>query len=156
MQETRSIQRTQTPPRLWPLTLSCDLDLESRLKRFMSLDVDYCIVPWYQYDVCECNSLRHMTICSFFVIFDLRLWPSSSIKIIFIFIIRWTLYFCVLVPSTKFASSINFEIWAIVLRRLKWRHNEVISHSNFMKFKHKSTKGMHISKLHTEFHFDQT
>ena len=24
---TRSIQRTQTPPRLWPLTLSCDLDL---------------------------------------------------------------------------------------------------------------------------------
>ena len=25
---TRSIQRTQTPPRLWPLTLWCDLDLK--------------------------------------------------------------------------------------------------------------------------------
>ena len=48
VQKTRSIQRTQTPPRLWPLTLSCDLDLKSRPKRLMSLDVAYCIVPWYQ------------------------------------------------------------------------------------------------------------
>ena len=30
------------------LTLSCDLDLKSRSKGLMSLDVDYCIVPWYQ------------------------------------------------------------------------------------------------------------
>ena len=48
-EKTRSIQRTQTPPRLWPLTLSCDLDLKSRSYRLMSLDVAYCIVqPWYQ------------------------------------------------------------------------------------------------------------
>ena len=46
--KTRSIQRTQTPPRLWPLTLSCDLELKSRSKRLMSLDAAYCIVPWYQ------------------------------------------------------------------------------------------------------------
>ena len=44
-EETRSIQRTQTPPRLWPFTLSCHLDLKSRSNRLMSLD---CIVPWYQ------------------------------------------------------------------------------------------------------------
>ena len=35
-------------------------DLKSRSKRLMSSDVAYCIVPWYQ--VCECNSLRDMTI----------------------------------------------------------------------------------------------
>ena len=39
---TRSIQRTQTPPHLWPLTLSCDLDHKSRSNRLMSLDVLYC------------------------------------------------------------------------------------------------------------------
>ena len=66
-----------------------------------------------RYDVCECNSLRLMTISSFFVTFDLRLWPSSSVKVTFIFIIRWTLYFCVLVPSTKFVNSIEFEIWKL-------------------------------------------
>ena len=53
-----------------------------------------------RYDVCGCNGLRHITISSFFVTFDLRLWPSSSVKVTFIFIIRWTLYCCVLVPST--------------------------------------------------------
>ena len=31
---TRSIQRTQTPPRLWPLTLSCDLDLWPKVTNF--------------------------------------------------------------------------------------------------------------------------
>ena len=41
----------------------------------------------------------------------------------------------------------------IVWRKLRWRHNDVISHSNFMKFKHKSTKG--ISNWHTEFNFDE-
>ena len=46
--ETRSIQRTQTPPRLLLLTLCWNLDPKSRSKRLMSLDVAYCIVPWYQ------------------------------------------------------------------------------------------------------------
>ena len=100
----------------------------------MSLDVAYCIVPWYQV-WCECNSLRHMTISSFFVTFDLLLWPSSSFKVTFILISRCTLCSCILVPSMKFLGSIEFEIWTIVLRKLKWRHNDVITHSNFMKFK---------------------
>ena len=84
-----------------------------------------------KYDVCECNSLRDMTINSIFVTFDLHLWPSSSFKVTFIFIIRWTLYCCVFVSSTKFVGSMEFEIWTIVWRKLKWRHNDVISHSNF-------------------------
>ena len=97
-------------------------------------------------------SLRDMTISSFFMTFDLRLWPSSSVKVTFIFIIRWTLCCCVLVPCTKFVGSIKFEIWIIVCRKLKWRQNDVVTYSIFMKFKHKSTKG--IFKRHTEFHFD--
>ena len=109
--KTRSIQRTQTPPRLWRLTLICYLDLKSRSRKLMSLDVLYLGT---RYDVCECNSLRHVNISSFFVTFDLRLWPSSSVKVTFTFIIRWTLYCCVLVPSTKFVGSIEFEIWTIV------------------------------------------
>ena len=54
----------------------------------------------------------------------------------------------------KFVGSIQFEIWTIVRRKLKLRHNEVITHSIFMKFKCKPTKG--ISKLPAEFHFDRT
>ena len=43
-ENTKRIQRTQTPPRLWPLTLWCDLDLSSRSRKLMSLDVAYSIV----------------------------------------------------------------------------------------------------------------
>ena len=108
-----------------------------------------------RYDICECNSLlRDMTISSFFLIFDLRLWPSSSVKVTFIFIIKLMLDCCVLVPSMKFVGSIEFEIWTIVWRKLKWRHYDVITFSIFMKFKHESIKG--ISKRHTKFHYDRT
>ena len=41
------IQRTQTPPRLWPLTLRCDFDLMSRSRKLKSCHL-FCIVPWYQ------------------------------------------------------------------------------------------------------------
>ena len=44
----RRKQETQTPPRLWPLTLMCDFDLMSMSRKLLSLDVAYCIVPWYQ------------------------------------------------------------------------------------------------------------
>ena len=30
------------------VTLTCDIDLTSRSRKPMSLDVAYCIVPWYQ------------------------------------------------------------------------------------------------------------
>ena len=98
--------------------------------------------------VCEIWPIVHI-----YMAFDLRLWPSSSVKVTFIFIIRWMLYCCVLVPSTKFVGSIVFEIWTIVWRKLKWRHNDVISHSNVLKYKHTSTKS--ISKWHSDY-FDQT
>ena len=82
-----------------------------------------------RHDVYGFNTLRDITICLFYVTltFDLHLWPSSSLKVTIIFIIRWTLCCCVLVPSTKFVGSIKFEIWTIVLRKLKWRHNDLSS-----------------------------
>ena len=121
----------------------------------MSLDVTYCVVPWYQvWCLWVQYSFRNMTISSIFDTFDLHLWPSSSVKVTFIFIIWWTLCCCVLVPNKKLVGSTEFEIWANVWRKLKWRHNDVINHSNFMKFKHKSTKG--TSKRHTEFQIDWT
>ena len=45
---TWSIQRMQTPQRLGPLTLWCDLYFSSRTRKMMLLDVAYWIVPWYQ------------------------------------------------------------------------------------------------------------
>ena len=71
-----------------------------------------------RYDVCECNSLRDMIINSFFVTFDLHLWPSAYVKVTFTQINRCTLYSCTLVPSTKIVGSIEFEIWTIVCRNL--------------------------------------
>ena len=41
---TRSIQRTETPPRLWYLTLLCDLVLTSRSRKLMSLDVAFFVL----------------------------------------------------------------------------------------------------------------
>ena len=69
--KTRSIQRTQTPPRLWPLTSSCALTWKLRSKTLMPLDVAVLYLGT-RYDVCDCNSLRDMTISSFFVTFDDR------------------------------------------------------------------------------------
>ena len=137
---------------LWPwvVTLTSSQGIKG-LCHLMSLIVLYLGT---RYDVCMCNSLRDMTISSF-------LWPLTFAcdlhrpsRSLSFFFIRWTLCCCVLVPSTKFLGSIEIEIWTIVWRKLKWRHNDVNSHLNFMKFIHKSTKG--ISKWHTEFHFDQT
>ena len=70
---TRSIQRAQTPPRLWPLTLWCDLDLSSRSRKLMSLDVAYCIVPWYR--IGWLWGYRFMRYIYLFISCDL--WPSS-------------------------------------------------------------------------------
>ena len=47
-----------------------------------------------------------------------------------------------MVPSTKIVGSIEFEIWTIVKGKLKWRHNDVITHSISMKVNHKSTKSI--------------
>ena len=41
--KTRSIQRTQTLPRLWLLTLRCDFELLSMSRKLMTLHVAYCI-----------------------------------------------------------------------------------------------------------------
>ena len=101
-----------------------------------------------------CNSLRDMTINSFFVTFDLHRWPSAYAKVTSTLFSRCTLYSCTLVPRMKFVGLTEFEIWTIVCWKLKWRHNDVITYSNLIKFKYKSTKG--ISKRHIKFHFDRT
>ena len=102
-----------------------------------------------RYDVCEFNSLRDMTISSFFFTFDLCLWPSSFVNVTLIFIIRWTLCgCCVLVQSTNFVGSVEFEIRTIVWRTHKWRHNNIITHSISMKF---NTNLSRVSKRHTGF-----
>ena len=130
--KSRSIQRTQTPPRLWPLTLSCVHDLNSTLKKRMSLDVVYCIVSWY--DICECNSLRDMTISLFLwtltLACDLHR-PSRSPSFL---LLDGRYIFVYWVPSTKFVGLIEFEIWTIVLCTLQWRHNDIITHSIFTEF----------------------
>ena len=80
--QTISIQRTQTPPRLWPLALLCDLDLSSRSRKLMSFDVAYCcIYLGTRHDVYWFITLRVMTICLFYVTFDLHLWPSAFAKV---------------------------------------------------------------------------
>ena len=91
-----------------------------------------------RYNVCECNSLRDITINSFFVTFDLHLWPSAYVKVTFTLLSRCTSCSYTLVPSMKFVGSIELEIWTIVCRKLKWRHNDVITHSNLFKFKHRA------------------
>ena len=90
----------------------------------------------------------------FFVTFDLHLWPSAYVNVTFTLFSRCILCSYTLVPNMKFVCLMEFEIWTIVYRKLKWRHNDVITHSNLIKFKHKSTKS--ISKWQTEFHSDRT
>ena len=63
--------------------------------------------------------------------FDLHLWPSSSVKVTFIFIIRWNICCCVIVPSTKFVGSIEFEICTIFISE-NW--NDVTMTSSPIQF----------------------
>ena len=51
---------------LWPWVVTLTL-CRGKIGLAMSLDVAYCIYLGTRYDVCECNSLRHMTISSFFL-----------------------------------------------------------------------------------------
>ena len=130
--KTRSIQRTPTPPRLWPLTLTCDIDLTLRSRKLIiRCRLLYCaMVPGN--DVCECNSFRDMTINSFFVTFDLQLWPLAYVKVTFKLISRCTLFSCTLVPSIKFVCSIEFEIWTILWKKKNF--NEVTITSLVFRF----------------------
>ena len=96
-----------------------------------------------RYDICECKSLWDMTITSFFITSDLHLWPSASVKVFFTLIIWCNLcYWHIGIPSLKFVGSIEFEIWTIIWRKLKWSHNDIIICSILMKSKHKSSRGI--------------
>ena len=98
----------------------------------------------FRYDVCEGNSLRDMTISPF-------LWPLTFACDLYrpprpLSFLSWTLCCCALISDTKFIGFIKFEIWTFVWRKLKWRHNDVITHAIFMNFNDKSTKGVHQVK----------
>ena len=138
---------------LWPcgVTLTFRQGKESWCHK-MSLIVFY---VGTRYDVYGFNTLRDITICLFYVTFDLHLWPSAFVKLFTCtLIIRCILCCWMFVPKMKFVGSVEFEIWTFVWRKLKWGHHDVITNLIFMKFKKKSAKG--ISKRHTKFQFDQT
>ena len=150
-EKTRSIQRMQTPPRLWSLNLSCDFDLKSRSKRLMSLDFAYCIVSWYQV---WCKCFTRYIYHHLLILCDLwpHLWPSAFVMVTCTFVI----YLMMLNVCTKNEVCRFNRIWNMhnCMEKLKWRHHDVIPHLIFMKFLYKSAKG--ISKRHTKFQIDQT
>ena len=127
---------------LWP----GDVTLTSLLCHWMLLIVLYLDIS---YDVCGCNCLRNMTICTF-------LWPLIFIYDLQRFChghfhsITCVLCCCMLVLIMKLVASIDFEIWSIVWRKPIWRLHSF----DFLEIQCESTKG--ISKQHTEFHFDRT
>ena len=82
-----------------------------------------------------------LIICLFYVTFDLHLWPSFCQGHLH-FVIRCIWCCWMFVPKMKFVGSVEFEIWAIVWRKLNWCHYDVIPHLIFMKFLYKSTKGI--------------
>ena len=90
--KTRNIKRTQTPPRLWMLTLTCDLGHTSRSRELMSLEVAHCIVPWYHMMSVHVKVYEIWLFVHFCVTFD----PSRTSG-----------------PSGK---SINFLLYAFFLR----------------------------------------
>ena len=116
---TISIQRMQTPPRLWHLTLWCDLAHSSRSKKLMSLDVAYCTEPWYQV---WCLWVYYFTwYHHLFTLFDLHLWPSAFVKVTCTLIIICISCCWIFVIKRKFVGSVEFEIWTFVYRKLNWR-----------------------------------
>ena len=108
-----------------------------------------------RYDVYGFNILRDITICLFYVSFDLHKWPSPFVKVTCTRIIRCILCFWMFVPKLKFVGSVEFEIWTLHIENLngvtmtssstwfQWNSNTnlqrayVIGISNFILIKHK-------------------
>ena len=67
-------------------------------------------------------TLRDITICLLYLTFDLHLWPSAFAKVTYTLIIICILCCWMFVSKMKFVSLLEFEIWAFVWRKPKWRH----------------------------------
>ena len=67
--------------------------------------------------------LRDITICLFYMTFDLHLWRSAFVKVTNAFIIRCILCCWMFVPKMKFVGSVELEIWKFVWWKPKWRHH---------------------------------
>ena len=124
-------QRTQTPIRVWPLTLTIDLDHMSRFRKLNSSHIVLYLNT--RYDVCGCNSLRDLT--TFFLIFG-DIWPWTVTLIVcqgnLTLFIGCTLCSCMLV--------VWYQVWSLyVQQNLRYGQllgenlNGIIIHSIFMK-----------------------
>ena len=107
-----------------------------------------------RYDVHGFDGLQDITICLFYVTFDLHHWTSAFVKVTCTLIIICILCCWMFVPKMKFVGSVLFEIWTLVWRKPKWRHYDVITNLILMKFTYKSANS--ICKRHTKFQYDQT
>ena len=64
-----------------------------------------------RYDVYGFNVLRDITICLFYVTFELRLWPLAFVKVTSRHIDFCHEMYLMFVPKMKFVGSVEFEIW---------------------------------------------
>ena len=100
-----------------------------------------------RYDVYGFITLWDITICLFYVTFDLHLSPSLSVKVTFTLLILCILCCWMFVPKLKSVGSVEFEIWTFLYRKPKWRHYDVIINLISMKFTYKSVKSILISRI---------
>ena len=98
--------------------------------------------------------IHHITICLFYLTFDLHLWPLAFVKVTYTLIIICILCCWMFVPKMKFVAPVEFEIWTFVWRKPKWIHYGVIANLILMKFTYESAKS--VWKRRTKFQFDQT
>ena len=95
----RSIQRKQ---KFWPWVVTLTLRQGKKSSSHqMSVIVLYLCI---RYGVCGCDTVRDMTICSFFVTFDHHMWPSVSVKVTYLLTIKYA-YRCMLVPSIELCKG---------------------------------------------------
>ena len=142
--KTRSIQKTQTPPRLWPLTLCRDLDLSSRsrmLMLFITCRLLYCtLVPGMMSVGLILYEISPLVYFMWHLTFTCDLQPlSRSLDLLSLdvhYVVESKNEVC------RFSRIWNMDIlWS----KPKWRHHEVITHLIFIKFKNKYAKGISLN-----------
>ena len=111
---------------LWP----CGVTLTFRQGQenwchYMPLIILYLVTKYIVYGL---NTLQDITICLFYVTFDLHLRHSDFVKVACTFIVRCVLCCEMFVSKKKFVGSVEFEIWTFEWRKHICRHYDVITH----------------------------
>ena len=91
----------------------------------MPLIILYLVTKYIVYGL---NTLQDITICLFYVTFDLHLRYSDFVKVTCNLIVRCVLCCEMFVPKMEYVGSVEFEIWTFGWRKLKCRHYGVINH----------------------------